>query len=81
MGDNRVFIFLVFFNGVNFHSPLYFQEVLSQYLWNERSILKVEEKTIIFQFWVQMGILDRLLADFTHFWVEMGPFQIQNVHF
>ena len=53
--ENRI---LLFSNGVDFHSTLHFQEVLSQYLWKERSILKVEEKTIIFQFWVQMGILD-----------------------
>ena len=42
-GENA---FLLFSNGVDFHPALLFQEVLSWYLWNDRSTLKIEESRL-----------------------------------
>ena len=55
-----------YFQWGDFHPALQFQEVLSWYLWNDRSTIKIEESR---------------LQLFVNFEFTGGPPQIRNVHF
>ena len=68
---------LLLSNGVNIHPALHFQEVLSQYLWNGRSTLKIEESRLhFFRFWIYMGPPEFKMCISRHFLMTLGGMYI-----